>query len=226
MLQQIMNVQQSQLRLPERYSILRKLGSGGEGNVYLCVNKKTQKKYAIKHVDLSQKKEKYILNSRREIYQLSKLKHKNIIEMVEYADENKHSFIVLELAKDGDLEDYLQKNPQLTELDKLHIVHQIAAGIKFFHGKGVIHRDLKPQNIFLDGKTVKIGDFGLARDLGNKQGVKPDTTRFCTVNYAAPELIRNKKEQTKSTDVWAFSAIMYKIFVGKNAFSSNDAFKL
>ncbi len=113
--------------------------------------------------------------------------------MIEYADENKHSFMVLDYAKDGDLDDYLEKNHQLTELDKLDIVHQIAKGIKFFHGKGVIHRDLKPKNIFLDGKTIKIGDFGLARDLGSKQGIKPDTTRFCSLPYVAPEFIRNKK---------------------------------
>jgi serine/threonine protein kinase len=55
-------------------------------------------------------------------------------------------------------------------------VFQIARGIQHFHGHGIIHRDLKPKNILIDGWIMKIGDFGLSRDVGNKQGIKPDTT--------------------------------------------------
>ena len=121
-------------------------------------------------------KEKYVLNAKREIFHLSKLNHQNIIRLIEYSDENKQVFIVLHFAKDGDLHEFLQGKPSLTEVEKLVIVFQIARGILHFHGHGIIHRDLKPKNILIDGWIMKIGDFGLSRDVGNKQGIKPDTT--------------------------------------------------
>ena len=101
-----------------------------------------------------------------EVIQLDKLIHPNIIKMVDYSIQNKKLAIVLEYADSGDLTQHLKllrSTKQLTELKKLSLVFEISKAIKYFHGQGVIHRDLKPQNIFIQNGRIKVGDFGLAR---------------------------------------------------------------
>ncbi len=114
--------------------------------------------------------------------------------MKEYSVDRQKLFIVLDYSDGGDLEDFLKKHPSLSDKQKLILVYQMAKGIKYFHSKGVIHRDLKPKNIFLQDRTIKIGDFGLARHSGNNQAIKADTTQIYTLVYAAPEFIRGEDQ--------------------------------
>ena len=98
----------------------------------------------------------------------------------------------------------------------------MSLAIEYCHSKGVIHRDLKLTNIFIQEGTTKIGDFGLARQTGKREGKYiADTAVIATLSYAAPEFVKGK-DHTNKIDIWSFGVIAYEMFVGKKAFPGRD----
>lgn len=147
------------------YKFVKKIGNGAFGQVYLAVHKLTGKFVAIKMIELSQLKDKY---SRKKVFQevyiLKKIRHSNIIRLYEVFENKKHIMMVMEYAGGGDLYHLVKKSEHLTEDETKYIFKKIAQGVAHCHCRSVLHRDIKLDNILLDGEGgVKICDFGVSR---------------------------------------------------------------
>jgi tRNA A-37 threonylcarbamoyl transferase component Bud32 len=142
----------------------------------------------------------------------SKMRHPNIVQFHRAFSYEKCTYIVLELCPNGSLMDMVKKRKYVTEPEVRFWTVQMAGGIKYMHGKGIIHRDLKMGNIFLDkDMNIKIGDFGLAALLmSGKDMVAVRRTTLCgTPNYIAPEILeKNKAGHDHAVDIWSLGIIM------------------
>lgn len=140
------------------------------------------------------------------------MKHPNIVEFVRAFSFQESTYIVLELCPNGSLMDMSKKRKNLTEAEVRYYTVQIAGGIKYMHAKGIIHRDLKMGNIFLDkDMNCKIGDFGLAALLmsGKDMTAIRRTTLCGTPNYIAPEILeKGNQGHDHMVDIWSLGIIV------------------
>lgn len=142
----------------------------------------------------------------------SKMQQRNIVQFLRAFSFDNCTYLVLELCPNGSLMDMVKRRKGLTEPEVRFYSIQIAGAIKYMHGKGIIHRDLKMGNIFLDkNMNAKIGDFGLAALLvtGKDMQTIRRTTLCGTPNYIAPEILeKGKKGHDHMVDIWSLGIIM------------------
>lgn len=150
------------------------------------------------------------------------LKHPNIVKFIDCFEDDVNVYILLEMCSNNSLMNMLRKRKMLTEPEAKYFLTQIIGGVQYMHDFGVIHRDLKLGNIFLDeNMTVKIGDFGLAALLTNDSERKK--TICGTPNYIAPEVLYGKEQgHSYEVDIWSLGIILYAMIVGKPPFQSKD----
>lgn len=150
------------------------------------------------------------------------LTHPNIVKFIDCFEDESNMYILLEVCTNNSMMSMLRKRKTLTEPEAKFFLTQIIGGIMYMHEMGVIHRDLKLGNIFLDDNmTVKIGDFGLAAQLYSNTERKK--TICGTPNYIAPEVLFEKETgHSFEVDVWSVGIILYAIIVGKPPFQSRD----
>lgn len=153
------------------------------------------------------------------------MKHKNVVQFFRAFSFNNCTYLVLELCPNGSLMDMVKRRRGLTEPEVRFYTVQIAGAIKYMHGKGIIHRDLKMGNIFLDSKmNAKIGDFGLAALLvtGRDMHTIRRTTLCGTPNYIAPEILeKGKKGHDHNVDIWSLGIIVFAMLTSKPPFQSS-----
>jgi serine/threonine protein kinase len=153
-----------------------------------------------------------ILQFQTELQIHSKMRHANIVQFHRAFTFQASTYLVLELCTNGSLMDMVKKRKFLSEPEVRFYTVQIAGAIKYMHAKGIIHRDLKMGNIFLDeNMNVKIGDFGLAAMLvsGKDMTTIRRTTLCGTPNYIAPEILeKSKKGHDHAVDIWSLGIIM------------------
>lgn len=150
------------------------------------------------------------------------LKHPNIVKFIDCFEDDVNVYILLEMCSNNNLMNMLRKRKTFTEIESKFFLTQIIGGVAYMHEYGVIHRDLKLGNIFLDDQmNIKIGDFGLAAVLSSENERKK--TICGTPNYIAPEVLYGKKEgHSYEVDVWSVGVILYAMVVGKPPFQSKD----
>ena len=198
----------------ENYNIVNELGNGSYGIVYLCQQIELQKQFATKIIKKSSVKYDYWKRVKTEIEILQKADHPNIIKYIDSYENSEYHFIVMEYVKYGNLSKYVQQNKKLKEVTVSNIIYQMATTLKYLHSLGIMHRDIKPDNILLNGSRefknttyplVKITDFGLAKILtpGEYSRDSCGSILFCS-----PESLQNKSYNT-SADIWS---------LGMNAF--------
>lgn len=140
------------------------------------------------------------------------MRHRNIVQFLRAFSYDKCTYLVLELCPNGSLMDMVRRRKGLTEGEVRYYSVQIAGAIKYMHAKGIIHRDLKMGNIFLDSQmNAKIGDFGLAAlHVTGKDAQSIRRTTLCgTPNYIAPEILtKGKKGHDNNVDLWSLGVIM------------------
>ncbi|KOS20924.1 Cell cycle serine/threonine-protein kinase CDC5/MSD2 [Escovopsis weberi] len=206
------------------YQVGKLLGKGGFAICYSGVLQSTGRKYALKIVKSSMPS-KMEQKFQTELQIHSKMRQKNIVQFFRAFSYDNCTYLVLELCPNGSLMDMVKRRKGLTEPEVRFYSLQIAGAIKYMHNKGIIHRDLKMGNIFLDSRmNAKIGDFGLAALLvtGRDMQTMRRTTLCGTPNYIAPEILeKGKKGHDHMVDIWSLGIIMFAMFTSKPPFQSS-----
>lgn len=191
------------------YKIGRQIGNGAFGKVNLAVHRLTGKQVAIKTIErLFIKDEKTRRKIFQEVFIMKKLRHRNIIRLLEVFESNKNVMIVLEYAGGGDLLHILKTRGRLSEEEAKGIFYQVVESIKACHKSGVIHRDIKLDNILLnaDFTEIKICDFGVSRFA--KSGERYNE-QCGTPAYLAPEIIANQGYEPFYVDIWSMGVLLF-----------------
>ncbi|GIJ91576.1 hypothetical protein Asppvi_010544 [Aspergillus pseudoviridinutans] len=206
----------------QQYRLLQQLGKGHFATVYLCVERATGTRYAVKVFERrpgdSQKSQTESLQ--QEIGLLMGVNHPNLLCLKDTFDEADGVYLVLELAPEGELFNLIVSRQKFSEEETRHIFVQLFEGLKYLHDRGIVHRDIKPENILVADKklTVKLGDFGLAKIIGEDSF----TTTLCgTPSYVAPEILQESRRRryTKAVDIWSLGVVLYICLCGFPPFS-------
>lgn len=207
-----------------KYEIVEEVGRGGMGIVYRAIDNRLSRSVAIKELVVSdviigQNKEEIIARFKQEAQTAALLNHPNIITIYDVGEENGRHFIAMEFLSGKSLKDYLDENYKFSDTEIIDILIQIASGLDHAHSKGVIHRDIKPDNMkILEGNVIKITDFGIARIESSNSGLTQDGTMLGTLGYISPEQLHNSKGVDSRADVFSFGAMMYELFTKKLPF--------
>ncbi|KAK3943629.1 putative DNA damage response protein kinase [Diplogelasinospora grovesii] len=204
----------------QQYTLQEKLGKGHFAEVYLCVEKSSGQRYAVK-IFTKQPGDKSKNDSlQQEIAVLMGVSHPNVLCLKDTFNEPSHVYLVLELAPEGELFNYIVRRQKLSEDECRKLFTQLFQGIKYLHDRNIVHRDIKPENILVVDKElhVKLADFGLAKIIGEESF----TTTLCgTPCYVAPEILANSKHRkyTKAVDIWSLGVVLYICLCGFPPFS-------
>uniref|UniRef100_A0A8C6KJB2 Serine/threonine-protein kinase DCLK2 n=1 Tax=Nothobranchius furzeri TaxID=105023 RepID=A0A8C6KJB2_NOTFU len=206
--------------ISEKYEVGKVIGDGNFAVVRECEERSTGKEFALKIIDKAKcsGKEHLIEN---EVAVLRKVKHPNIIMLIEEVDTLSELYLVMELVKGGDLFDAITSLAKYTEKDASTMVFNLAGALKYLHSMNIVHRDIKPENLLVfehpDGtKSLKLGDFGLATVVEG-----PLFTVCGTPTYVAPEIIAESGYGLK-VDIWAAGVITYILLCGFPPFRSEN----
>jgi serine/threonine-protein kinase len=222
----------------EHYEIIRRLGAGGSGVVYLANDTLLQRPVVLKILRTGLLSAEQLRNTvLREARLASAIEHPNVCAIYEVGEAGDEGYIVMQYVPGQSLDHLITRGPATPQL-VLSVAIQIADGLQAAHSLGIFHRDLKPQNVMLtDGGLVKILDFGLARRLrpedANFDPSKPAmakdasiaatyTARGGTIRYMAPEQFVTGQSSVQS-DVWALGVILYELVSGRHPFSRPDS---
>ncbi|XP_037065678.1 myosin light chain kinase, smooth muscle isoform X3 [Peromyscus leucopus] len=207
-------------KVSDVYDIEERLGSGKFGQVFRLVEKKTRKIWAGKFFKAYSAKEKE--NIRQEISIMNCLHHPKLVQCVDAFEEKANIVMVLEIVSGGELfERIIDEDFELTERECIKYMKQISEGVEYIHKQGIVHLDLKPENIMCVNKTgtrIKLIDFGLARRLENAGSLK---VLFGTPEFVAPEVI-NYEPIGYATDMWSIGVICYILVSGLSPFMGDN----
>jgi serine/threonine protein kinase/TolB-like protein/cytochrome c-type biogenesis protein CcmH/NrfG len=215
------------------YRILSRIGAGGMGEVYLAEDTKLSRKVAIKVLPLeSMGDQSAHKRLKREAQSAANLDHQNICAIHEVGEEDGRSFIVMQYVEGETLDTLIRRKP-LELREALDIAGQIADALAEAHSRGIIHRDIKPQNIMVTPRgQVKVLDFGLAKVVRERALVESEAeteswlttpgTIIGTVPYMSPEQVRGEELDARS-DIFSFGAVLYEIVTGHQPFSAESA---
>lgn len=210
-------------KLNNRYELKELIGTGGTAHVYLAYDLFLNREVSVKvlRYDFSQE-ERALERFHREAKAISEVTHENIVSLYDVDTDGTYHYIVMEYIDGMDLKKYLKQNFPLSLLEIVDLMKQIVSAVKYAHYCGVIHRDLKPQNILVrrDG-TVKITDFGIAKGL-NEASMTQTNTLVGSIHYLSPEQARGQSA-THQSDIYALGIIFYELIMGVVPFSSDSA---
>uniref|UniRef100_A0A3B3SXH1 non-specific serine/threonine protein kinase n=1 Tax=Paramormyrops kingsleyae TaxID=1676925 RepID=A0A3B3SXH1_9TELE len=214
------NTVQTSSAILDKYKVGKVIGDGNFAVVKECVERATGMEFALKIIDKAKcsGKEHLIEN---EVAILRRVKHPNIIMLIEEVDTPTELYLVMELVKGGDLFDAITSSTKYTEQDASAMVYNLASVLKYLHSLNIVHRDIKPENLLVceysDGtKSLKLGDFGLATVVEG-----PLHTVCGTPTYVAPEIIAETGYGLK-VDIWAAGVITYILLCGFPPFRSEN----
>ncbi|KAK8870585.1 hypothetical protein M9Y10_008471 [Tritrichomonas musculus] len=202
----------------KRFEKLEVIGNGAFGIVSKCRDKETGDIVAIKMM-----KQKYTSFEEclqlKEVKSLRKIKHENVIKLLQVFRENDNLYLVFEYIPNGSLLHTINKRGSFTEPEIRYVIMQLLHGLHYVHRQGFFHRDLKPDNLLWSGHTLKIADFGLAKEIRSRP---PYTEYVATRWYRAPEIILRHEFYNSPVDIWAVGVIMAELFLGKPLFCGSS----
>ncbi|NP_001121499.1 NUAK family SNF1-like kinase 2 [Xenopus tropicalis] len=210
--------------LKHRYEFLETLGKGTYGRVKRARDSQGRE-VAIKSIRKDRiKDEQDMLHIRRETEIMSSLCHPHIISIYEVFENSSKIVIVMEYASQGDLYDYISERQRLSDHEARRFFRQIVSAVQYCHANGIVHRDLKLENILLDeNKNVKIADFGLSNIYNSESYLQT----YCgSPLYASPEIVNGRPYVGPEVDSWSLGVLLYILVHGCMPFDGQDYKKL
>jgi hypothetical protein len=205
------------------YRLLRPIGRGGMGTVYEAEERSTHRRVALKLIRYEFSASKDALERfRREGRLASAIVHPRCVFVLAADEEHGRPYIVMELMPGETLADRVARRGPMASWEAVTLILDVIEGLQEAHRCGLIHRDVKPSNCFLDAEgRVKIGDFGLAKSLVQQGALTQSGSFLGTVLFASPEQIRNDKVD-RQADVYSAAATLYFLLTGKGPFETDD----
>ncbi|HEX3747538.1 MAG TPA: protein kinase [Bryobacteraceae bacterium] len=201
-----------------KYRIIGELGEGGFGHVYKAEDPAIGNVVAIKVLNV-QNDESMIRRFRAEAVTSAQLRHKNIITIFDFDEQNGMPYLVMEYLDGKNLQHFVHNRNAVPLIDKLTIMAEVADGLQYAHERGVIHRDIKPANIMrLSDGSVKIMDFGIARFTQRNTALTAIGYMVGTPEYMAPEQFMGGATD-QQVDIWAYGVVFYEFLTGRNPFA-------
>ena len=207
-----------------RYEILQLLGEGGMGAVYKARDREVERTVALKLIRPELASNPTILaRFKQELLTAHQVTHKNVIRIYDIAEADGVKFITMEYVDGSDLRHILIDKGKLAPERAVEIIRQVCLALEAAHSAGVIHRDLKPQNIMQDSKTdrILVMDFGLARSI-ESEGMTQTGALLGTIEYMSPEQSMGKSLDQRS-DIFAVGLIFYEMLTGKTPYKADTA---
>jgi serine/threonine protein kinase/tetratricopeptide (TPR) repeat protein len=207
-----------------RYQVIEELGHGGMGRVYKVQDTKIGEKIALKLIRPEAGLDKKSLERfSNEIKLARKIRHKNVCQMFDLGEDQGTRYITMEYVHGEDLKQLIRKVGRLSPGQAVGIARQVCDGLEEAHRLGVVHRDLKPQNIMVDEDgTARIMDFGIARSLSGKSMTGAGVL-IGTPEYMSPEQVEGKDVDQKS-DIYSLGIILYEMLTGQVPFEGDTPF--
>ncbi|HZC28579.1 MAG TPA: protein kinase, partial [Gaiellaceae bacterium] len=208
--------------IAQRYEIEEVVGTGGMSSVYKARDTLLERHVALKilHAQYTTDDE-FVERFRREARAVAQLSHPNIVTVIDRGEDEGKQFIVFEYIDGENLKERLVKSGRLPVREALALALQVARALAFAHEHGLVHRDVKPQNVLLNGDgRAKVTDFGIARTL-DVDGVTQTGTVLGTSNYIAPEQASGNRVDTQ-TDVYSLGVVLYELLAGDVPFPGEN----
>lgn len=204
--------------LNERYEIIKLIGGGGMANVYLGNDQILERQVAIKVLKLEYANDpEFITRFHREAQSATSLSHPNIVNIYDVGEEEQIYYMVMEYVDGMTLKQYIQLHAPIEVEEVIDIMTQITSAIAHAHANGIVHRDIKPQNILIDTYgQVKVTDFGIAVAL-SATALTQTNSVMGSVHYLSPEQARGGKANNKS-DIYSLGIVLFELLTGKLPF--------
>jgi serine/threonine-protein kinase len=201
--------------IADRYELEELVGTGGMSSVFRARDRQLERRVAIKilHEHYADDPE-YLERFRREARAVARLSHPNIVTVIDRGDDGGRQYIVFEHVEGENLKELVLRSGRLPVRRALELVLAVADGLAFAHAQGLVHRDVKPQNVLLSREgDVKVTDFGIARSLHVEHGVTQTGTVLGTGEYLAPEQASGKPV-SPATDVYSLGVVLWELLAG------------
>ncbi|NOX56270.1 MAG: protein kinase, partial [Planctomycetes bacterium] len=202
-----------------KYKILKKLGAGGMGQVYLALDTEKDRQVALKILDPEKSRVlTFVRRFQAEAEAASHLHHENIVAIYESGSINGKLFMALEYVDGIDVERLLEQKGPLSVRRSLDIVKQVARALQHAYEQGIVHRDIKPSNLMITREgLVKLTDMGLARSMDDTErtGITRAGTTVGTVDYMSPEQARDSKAADTRSDIYSLGCAWYHMLTGR-----------
>lgn len=201
------------------YTLQRTIGQGTYGRVRMATHRLTNSRVAVKQIP-----KQHVASLTREIHHHRRLHHPHVLQLFEVIQTESYIWMILELCAGGELYDYVISRGKLSEMEACSMFGQICLGLAYIHDQGIVHRDLKLENILLDeNHNIKLSDFGFTREYQPHQLLQ---TKCGTIAYSAPEVLGEGRYFGPEIDVWSMGVILYVLLCGYLPFDDENDYKM
>jgi eukaryotic-like serine/threonine-protein kinase len=209
--------------LLDRYELEELVGTGGMSSVYRAHDRLLDRTVALKVLHEHHLRDpEHVERFRREARSAAVLSHPNIVTVIDRGEHDGRQFIVFEYVGGENLKRLIEQRKPLPVATALELAIQIARGLSFAHRSGLVHRDVKPQNVLLNGDgQAKVTDFGIARSLDVQRGMTQTGTVLGTSDYIAPEQAQGKHVD-EQTDIYSLGVVLYELLTGEVPFPGEN----